>query len=1168
MSLKIFLLGQFKLHAHDTPFELPSRPAQSLLAYLALNAGVTQRREKLASLLWPDTHETKARSYLRQALWRIRKSLEGVSLVPEDYLKLSDLDVCFDQTADYFLDAQRMLAKTASPSADQLIHILSLYHGELLPGFYDEWVVLERDRLQAAYHQKMNQLLEILLQDRRWDEALHWSEQWIRLGYSPEPAFRALMRAHAGLGDQTMIKATYQRCVESLDREIGVAPSPETRLLQEQLLHRDVVHPTPQPVTQPHTEHQPPPFLDQEGPRQVERPVFVTRQHELARLEQFLNHALAGQGRVVFVTGEAGSGKTALVHQFTENAQCIHSDLIIVSGSCNAQVGIGDPYLPLREIIGLLTGDVERSWIAGSITGQHARRLWNILPLTVRVLVAAGPDLIDTFVQGASLLERAWAYAPAGADWLANLEDLVQRAAANPLSQRPNQSNLFDQYTQVLQSVARQAPLVLVLDDLQWADRGSISLLFHLVRRLAGMRILVIGAYRSEEVSLGVDGARHPLESVVNELQREYGNITIDLDQAEHRDFIEAFLDSEPNQLDPPFRDMLYRQTRGHPLFTIELLRGLQERGDLIQDSTGSWRQRPSLDWESLPARVEAAIAERIGRLPESLLSVLQAASVESGDIIAEVLARILRTDERTMVQRLSGELDRKHRLVRAQAIDHLGKRHVSRYRFRHDLFQKYLYDHLDEVERAYLHEDLGNALEGLYLEQMGDIAAIAPHLAHHFQEAGITEKAIHYLHLAGERALHLTAYQEAITHLTKGLGLLAKQPDSPERAQQELVFQVTLGMAWGCTKGMGDPEMTVLYDRARTLSQQIGDMHQLCMALGEMALCHFVCAMFTRARELAEEALNVAQQTGDPLLLVLCHWYIGVILFFFGEYSSSRSNLGEVIAIYNPHQHHRSFIDLRGSDFGLSALAYDACCLWCLGYPDQAIRRSQQALALAKELVHPPTLADVTCYGGCMLSDMERDYSDVLVRAENLEQLAQKWVGAWQGTGIMYRGMALVMLGQVQEGKVLLNQGGAVSLSRGVQLDQIRKLYYLAQAYAIEGLVDEGLVRIDEALALVEQTHERHFEAEIYRMKGKLNFQQGNLSAAEISFCKAIDLARRQAAKSWELRATYDLAHLWQQQGRIKDARDHLAAIYAWFTEGFDTPDLSDARQLLAELQ
>jgi predicted ATPase len=946
----------------------------------------------------------------------------------------------------------------------------------------------------------------------------------------------------------------------------------------------------PFPASPPDLSARPPLFLEEEPP-QVERPVFVARQRELAQLDGFLDLALAGQGRVVFVTGEAGSGKTALVQEFTRRAQEAYADpstgsgqaLIVASGNCNAHTGIGDPYLPFREILELLTGDVEARWAAGAMTSEHARRLWHTLPLAAQALVDAGPDLMDTFVPRAALLERAVTCAPGRADWLTRLDELAKRKpTTSPGAPSPQQSDLFEQYTRVLQALAQRGPLLLVVDDLQWADLGSISLLFHLGRHLAGSRILIIGAYRPEEVALGrpaspplaggIEGGRerHPLEPVVNEFRRAFGDITVNLGQAESRDFVEAFLDSEPNRLGLPFRQMLYRQTHGHPLFTIELLRGLQERGDLAQDPEGRWVEGPALDWETLPARVEAVIAERIGRLAEPLQAALRVASVEGEDFAAEVMARVLGTDERKMVQRLSSELDRRHRLVRAQAIERLGSRRVSRYRFRNYLFQKYLYDSLDQVERAYLHEDVGNVLEELYGDQASEIAV---QLAWHFQEAGTAEKAIHYLRQAGEKAVQLSAYQEGIAHLTRGLALLMALPDSGgkehrlERAEQELALQLALGMAWQGTRGTPAPEVEKAYTRARELCQQTGKTSELCRVMGELSIFYYVRAEYQKARELAEEALSLAQQAEDPLLVALGHWRLGFVLFCLGEYTTALGHLEQVIAFYNPEQHHRSLVVLCVSDAGTSALAYTACCLWCLGYPDQALSRSQEALALARELGHPFSLADVLFYAGCMLNAMRRDAQALKDDAEELMRLSSEKVPSWLGQGTWHRGKALAMLGQVQEGMAQMREGMAVDQSMGVRCYLSGTLCFLAEAQAKAGHSEEGLTTLAEALALVEETDERHWEAELYRLRAELLLVQGDKTEAEASFHKAIEVARRQQARSWELRATVSLCRLWQEQGRMDEARQMLAEIYGWFTEGFDMPDLQEAKALLEEL-
>jgi ABC-type oligopeptide transport system substrate-binding subunit len=415
-----------------------------------------------------------------------------------------------------------------------------------------------------------------------------------------------------------------------------------------------------------------------------------------------------------------------------------------------------------------------------------------LLPLMVQALVEVGPDLIGRFVPGADLVKRAAAFTQGadGAAWLSHLEELVARKAAARGDPTLQQVALFEQYTQVLRTLAGQRPLLLVLDDLQWVDRGSTSLLFHLGRRIEGTRILIVGAYRSAEVKLGRGGERHPLESVVNEFKRYFGDIEVDLGQTEGRQFVEAFLDTWPNRLDEVFRETLYRQTRGHPLFTVELLQGMQARGDLIQDPQSQWVEGPALDWETLPIRVEAVIAERIGRLAEPSQQALRVASVEGETFTAEVVSQVRAVDERQMVACLSDELDRRHRLVSAQGVLRTDGQHLARYRFRHILFQKYLYNTLDPVERAYLHQAVGTALEALYGEGTEEIAV---QLAHHFYEAGIAEKAVGYLSQAGDRARGLYAHQEAIDYYQRALTFLKEQGDAGREQAARMLMKLGL---------------------------------------------------------------------------------------------------------------------------------------------------------------------------------------------------------------------------------------------------------------------------------------------------------------------------------------------------------------------------------------
>ncbi len=1185
-GLTVYLLGPPRVERDGVVLRLDRRKAVALLSYLAVT-GQSHRRDSLANLLWPDSDAAKGRAALRRALHALKASLggewlaadrESIGLAPRRQIWV---DVAqFRQHVAECEGHGHPASEVCSACAASLGAAVELVRGEFLAGFglkdsanFDDWQLFEAEAVRRELGEALERLVWWHSRQREFEAALAYGSRRSALNPLDEGAHRDLMCLYAWTGRRSAALRQYDKCATTLRDQLGVAPLGATRRLRENI---QAGHVPALPVVG-ESPVEPPSFLG--AGREAERPVFVARQGELAQMDRFLELLLGGHGQVVFVTGEAGSGKTSLIHEFTRRALEAHGGtargtprrrpsaterpLVVAIGNCNAYTGLGDPYLPFREVLALLTGDVEARWAAGAMTREHVRRLWHTLPLAAQALAEGGPDLLDVFVSRGALLERAAAYAPGRVDWLARIERPVERRAPGASAAGPQQSDLFEQYTRVLQNLARQVPLVVVVDDLQWADLGSITLLFHMGRNLAGHRILLVGAYRPEEVAIGRAGERHPLEAVVNELQRIYGENAVNLDRAESQGFVEAFLDSEPNRLGTGFREMLYRQTRGHPLFTVELLRGLQERGDLVQDGEGQWVAGPALNWEALPARAEAAIRERIGRLADPLQAALRVASVEGDVFTAEVVARVLGADERSMVGELSSELDRRHRLVRADAIQRIGSHRASRYRFRNYLFQKYLYDSLDPVQRAYLHEDVGGVLEDLYGEQVEEIAV---QLAWHFQEAGVTEKAICYLHQAGERAVRLSAFQEGLAHATRGLELLMSRPDTPERAQQELDLRLTLGFA-SMGVGVFTPESALDYARARDLGQQVGRVAELCQALGEMAVYHFVRSEHHRARELAEEALGLARRAADPLLEAWCQWQLGVSFFGLGDFVAAKEHLQKVVAHFASEPGRYSFGLLPLADAGLSAQAYAACCLWCLGYPEQAQEHSRAALALARELGDPFTLADVLCHGCCLFVQIRRDPGALHEHARELSRLAEN-IGTWQAPAAWHSGASLALQGKIEEGIALMRAGIEGHRSVGKLFDVPRTLGAVAVLQARAGRPGDALATLDEALTLVEETDERYCEADLHRLRADLLLIAGREGEAEACLHKAIDVARGQAARSWELRATTDLAHLWQAQGRAAEARQRLGAIYGWFREGFDTPDLKEARALLEELQ
>jgi DNA-binding SARP family transcriptional activator/predicted ATPase len=1176
-QLSISLLGNLCVTLDGQPITgFKSNKDRALLAYLAIESDHPHRREVLAGLLWPEWPDRDALSNLRFTLSSLRKVICDQQAAPP-YLLISRDTLQLNPASDIWLDVSafnQLLEDSNDISAaeDNIEKALSLYQGSFLEGFsisdcpaFEEWVLLTRQKLVRKFTSVLHTIASQNESNGNYPQAEKYVRQLLELQPWDEIAHQQMMRILADTGQRSAALAQYQFCCRTLKSELDVAPSQETTDLYEQIRDGRFMA-AMQAATPPAREPAGLPLFLKQETIPAEEPAFAAREKELQKLEEFLDLALAGQGRVAFVIGEMGIGKSILLQEFARRAENTHPDLVHASGNCNAYTGIGDPYLPFREILRLLTGDVEAKGMAGAITRETGQRLWNMLPASVQALVDLGPDLIDTFIPRSTLLEHAQAYSPSPVSWLNNLHDLLKiRPLGSSGSSNTLQTDLFEQYTRVLRSLAQKKPLLLILDDLQWADLGSISLLFHLGRNLSGCRILVLGAYRSEEVGTGKSGERHALEPVINEFRRSFGDIFVNMDQAEGRPFINALLDIESNRLGNSFRTMLYRQTHGLPLFTIELLRGLQERGDLVKDEDGAWVEGASLDWETLPVRVEAAIQERIGRLPQELQRTLSIASVQGEIFTAEAVAQVQGIKPQDLLQRLSRELDRSHRLIRAESIHRLDGQSLSQYRFRHILFQKYLYSLLDEVERVHLHEQVGTSLEELYgMEEYLEPNAVQ--LARHFEQARITAKAIHYFHMAGERAIVLSAYPDGIEHLNRALALLEDLPNNHERAQLELTLQLSLGKAF--TGDIPSINREKALDRARELSRQTGKVSELCLALGQTAVSTYVEAGHKKARQLARESSELAQKSGDVHLILLSHWILGFILFSRGEYLSAKEQLEQAIALYDPEKHHQLFLHLQGTDPGVSAMAYQACVLWALGFPEQAQVLSQQSLVLARKLGHTHSLVDVLCFGVCVFNEMRRNAQTLMSAAEEMRDLS-KGMGfaSFSGIAICHYGVALIWLGQVQEGIKTIFQGieTAQISERWCHYSKIAGV--LGEAFTDLGQPERGLAEVNKALDLVKKAEEFHWVVDLKDQKSKFLIEAGCEEEAESCLQDAIKIARQQQAKSWELRATLTLCRLWQKQGKQARAKKALSELYAWFTEGFDTPDLVEAKKLLDSL-
>ncbi len=496
-------------------------------------------------------------------------------------------------------------------------------------------------------------------------------------------------------------------------------------------------------------------------------PIFIDRPEPSSKLNGFLDAALGGEAVVCLLEGEAGSGKTRLLHHFASCAQARRPDLLVAYGTCDSFTGIGDAYLPFREILKVLTGDVSESLAEGNTNRENASRLTRFIRMSAKALAENGPDLVDIFVPGGALVARLGGKAAQNFPWLDRLTPNILRPAV-PYAGDLSHDNVFEQYAQVLEAMSAQCPLLLLIDDLHWADQASLGLLFHLSRRLINDPVLIVGAYRKEELSRD-SASGISLKRLIGELKRIYGDVTLDLDEMVSREWLDAYVASRRNRLGQDFRDALSHHTECNPLFTVELLQHLEDIGILVGDSEGFLTLGRPVDWNSLPSRVSGIIEERISHLSEFEQQLLKVACVQGERFVAEPIADIVQKELPSIVEALSGPLQHDQYIVMGIGIREIGQNSLSLYKFRHNLFQRYLYRQLDEVERIHLHARIAHGLERL----AGDSAeSFAITLARHFAEARLWEPAAKHCVQAGNRTARTAAPEEAIAHYEMALAL------------------------------------------------------------------------------------------------------------------------------------------------------------------------------------------------------------------------------------------------------------------------------------------------------------------------------------------------------------------------------------------------------------
>jgi DNA-binding winged helix-turn-helix (wHTH) protein/predicted ATPase/type II secretory pathway predicted ATPase ExeA len=871
-------------------------------------------------------------------------------------------------------------------------------------------------------------------------------------------------------------------------------------------------------------------------------PTLVGREAELAQLHGGLERALEGGRHVVFVTGEPGIGKTAVVQAFWTGLAG-ERGLCLARGQCVEHHGVGEAYLPVLEALGRLCRQPGGERVLG-VLRQHAPS-W-LLQM---------PSLIDD----------------------AELETL-RRKVLGALHDR-----MLREMAEALEALSAEHPLVLWLEDLQWSDYSTLDLIRYLAQRHGPARLLLIGTCRLAEVIAG----GHPLRAVKQELQGHGQCVELSLrglTAAEVAQYLILRFGSAA-QAAPQHRELarlIHQNTDGNPLFMVNMVDYLAARG-AIGEVAGHWQVRVPLEKVAadVPDSLRQLIERQLDRLSPEEQRVLEVASVAGLEFSVIAVAAGL-VEPRDRAEEWCEALARRGRFLAGRGAEPLRDGTAAgRYGFRHALYQKVLYDRLGAARRLQLHRRIGEGLEAAHGEQAG---AIAAELAMHFEQGRAPGRAVQYLAQAAQNAVQRSANREAIDLLRRGLDLVRALPDPGQRAEQELALQVALAVPLMMTRGYTAPEVKAAYERARELCRQIGDTPHIFPVVVGLSRFYYGRSSIERKQSSAAELLRLARRERDPSLLLVAHMMQSGNLFFQGEFARAQTHAEEGLALYDPSVH-RTLAFLYGDDPQILCHCWAALALWYRGYPDQALARVHLALRTAQDLGYPFGLVFAR-FWTAFLHQARGEPAGVEEHSEALIMLAEsQGIPQFAAMGTILRGWVVTQLGRQAEGVDQIRQGIARLRAVGQELGRPYFSALLAEAYRQCGRPEEGLSVVNEALAVTQTTGECMHQAELYRLRGELLCRAGRgapdghrksapdagaTGSAEAEACvrTALEVAGRQGAKSLELRATVSLSRLWQRQGDAEKARRMLAQAHRWFAEGHDTQDLREAKALLAELE
>jgi predicted ATPase/class 3 adenylate cyclase len=834
---------------------------------------------------------------------------------------------------------------------------------------------------------------------------------------------------------------------------------------------------------------------------------LVGRNEEIDLLLRRWGRAKAGDGQVVLVSGEPGLGKSRITAELEARLD-------------------NEPHHGLRYFCSPYHQDSA------------------LFPFIDQLGHDAGFSRDDTPAAKVEKLEALLAFAAPPNEDVAFLADLMslpgsQRHPLPNLSPQRKKERTLQALIRQLEGLARRQPVIMVFEDAHWLDPTSRELLDLTIERVCSLPMLLIVTFRPE-FQAPWTGEPQVSMLVLNRLGRQ------------DRAALAAQIAGGKTLPDEVLSEIADR-TDGVPLFVEELTKSVLESG-LLREESDRYVLGHALPPLAIPTTLHASLRARLDRLG-SVRRVAQIGAAMGRQFSYALLHAASRLPEDQLRAALA-------RLVASELMLQRGTPPDAIYSFKHALVQDAARSSLLRDGRQKLHAQIAKALETLSPEIMDSQPEL---LAQHYAEAGLVEKSVAYWGRAGYRSVARSAMAEATAQFQKGLDQLARLPDNPDRQRQELEFRSALGAVLRFVKGHAAPEMGHAYARARELWRQLGSPSGFFHVPYVQSIYHAYRGELDFAQRLAEDLLRLSLERNDSSGLILGHYSSGGALLLTGRFASARSYLEKVLTLDAPVSR-GALVHQIGSDPRVVSEGDLATVLFCLGYPNQALAQSCAAIAEARRLSHPPSLAVSLAQGSRLLS-LVGDNGSLDRQVDELVAVAADQGFSWYlALGAIYKGWVKVKNGDIAEGISLLRSGLNAYRTGGAEAWAPRFIALLAGACEISGQIKEGLALLDDALQIVERTGERWFAAELYRHKGQ-SVPQGQSEVAEELYCKALRIAREQEAKLWELRAAASFARLRRNQGRRAEARDLLAPVYGWFTEGFDTPDLKEAKALLDEL-